>query len=463
LGYQAGNYWLDTKHADSGPIVESYVNFDGSFRLVRSLLAPPKRRECDDFCEFLHQHANIRADAKLTAPETELAVGMPEVKDAPNIFVIVVDSLRPDYLSPYNSNVRFTPNIQAFAKQAAVLPNAFARYSGTALSEPSIWSGVAQPHQQFAQPFPAINSLEKLVDRVGYQKFVSVDTVLRNLLRRERNLTPLEWDDTNWSSLESCSVLPETKAKLARRARDGTPVFFYSQPIDVHQVVLSRKRVSGDPYPGFDASYATALQRLDRCFGEFINYLDHERLLANSIVVLTADHGDALGDRGRHGHSHGIFPEMLRIPLIIRLPETMRSKYVASNGQIAFASDIAPTLMYLLGQHSIKNDPMFGRPLLTLDLEEQRQYRRPSYLVSSDAAPVFGLLGGDAESLYIADAVSHREYWFDLKQDPSAANNLITPEISRVQREILRKEILNVARFYNYTPPNGGLEAWLNR
>jgi len=143
-------------------------------------------------------------------------------------------------------------------------------------------------------------------------------------------------------------------------------------------------------------------------------------------------------DAGRHGHSNGIFPEMLRIPLIIHLPVNMRSRFVHDSAGLAFASDIPATLSYLLGWRPIHNSALLGRPLLTESLAEQLPYRRKNYLVESDSGPIFGILSGEGEMLYIFDAVKHEEYLFNLKTDPTASTNILTEQ----ERESYRSQLL---------------------
>src|SRR5262249_42764396 len=127
----------------------------------------------------------------------------------PNIFIFVVDSLRPDYLSPYNSAVTFTPEIGEFAAESTILQNSFTRYAGTTLSEPAIWAGAMLLHKHYVQPFHAVNGLEKLLDADGYQRFISVDTVLQVLLRRTPDLVPLDENVTNWTQEDLCSTVSD--------------------------------------------------------------------------------------------------------------------------------------------------------------------------------------------------------------------------------------------------------------
>jgi arylsulfatase A-like enzyme len=65
------------------------------------------------------------------------------------------------------------------------------------------------------------------------------------------------------------------------------------------------------------------VHRIDGCFGAFVDDLKRRGLYDSSIVVVTADHGDSLGEAGRWGHAYTVFPEILRVPFIARLPKPL--------------------------------------------------------------------------------------------------------------------------------------------
>ena len=67
----------------------------------------------------------------------------------PHIFLLVVDSLRRDYLSPYNPQVTFTPAFDQFAREEFAFQRAFTRYGGTGLSMPAIWAGSMILHKEY--------------------------------------------------------------------------------------------------------------------------------------------------------------------------------------------------------------------------------------------------------------------------------------------------------------------------
>jgi len=139
--------------------LDQYETSDGTLMLARSFLAGPIKDPCDSFCHFLLENSNL-VRRHLTGGHFDLVDGLvASPKKKPNVFIIVVDSLRQDYVSSYNPAVSFTPEIQRFADDSVVMRNAFTRYAGTALSEPAIWSGVMQVHMHYVQPYSRLNNL----------------------------------------------------------------------------------------------------------------------------------------------------------------------------------------------------------------------------------------------------------------------------------------------------------------
>src|SRR5262249_9818191 len=172
--------------------------------------------------------------------------------------MIVVDSLRQDYVSPYNKAVSFTPNIQDFAADSAVFEKAFTRYAGTAFSEPSIWTGSMQIHNEaYVQPFYPLNALQKLLDVEGYKCLITLDPVLQRIVQPGPSITQLD-GGKDWTAYDFCQSVAETAGHLDR-GTDGHPVFVYTQPQNLHIVMRNHRRRNETykEFPGFDGFYAT--------------------------------------------------------------------------------------------------------------------------------------------------------------------------------------------------------------
>jgi arylsulfatase A-like enzyme len=227
-------------------------------------------------------------------------------------------------------------------------------------------------------------------------------------------------------------------------------MFVYTQPQDIHVSVIDREGrsvPSGENYPsGFNPPYASRVARIDACFGKFMDALRKAGMYDNSVVIVTADHGDSLGERGRWGHAYTLFPEIVRVPLIIHLPPAMKAKLTYDAKRIAFLTDITPTLYSLLGEKP-PNDPIFGRPLFTAEAD-QEDYARDSYLVVSSYAPVYGTLDREGRKLYIADGVNYRDYYYDLSDESRGGSQPISDELRRTNQARIRKMVLQIAKFY---------------
>jgi len=439
--------------------LDRYAGHDISFKVAREIITPSL--DDDSFYSMLKANTNLPPSTEVDPVDIELAPkAATPLRRKPNIFLFVIDSLRQDYLSPYNEKVNFTPAIERFARESVVMKNSFTRYSGTGLAQPSIWVGGLMLHKQYVTPFYPMNALQKLIDEEGYQSYVSMDKILSVVMRQSPDIIQLDRDLSEAKNVrfraeykyDLCRTLTELRARLDERQGNARPVFAYTQPQNLHiNVLLDRPALDGGPYPeGFADTYASHVKRLDACFGEFIEYLKASGLYDDSIVIITSDHGDSLGEDGRWGHALWLFPEIMRIPLLIHLPESMRQGVVWDPEMLAFSTDITPSLYYLFGRRPIVRSEMFGRPLFTATIEEQAQYLRESYMLCSSYGPTFGILKDNGKYFYIVDGVDQRDYFFDLGEDPMGKRNLLNAHVRAENQELIRSGIQSINKFYNF-------------
>ena len=66
------------------------------------------------------------------------------------------------------------------------------------------------------------------------------------------------------------------------------------------------------------ARYKLEVEAVDKAFGELVAELKRRNLYDHTVIAFTADHGEALGDHGRVGHTQSLYDETLRVPLIIK-------------------------------------------------------------------------------------------------------------------------------------------------
>ena len=448
-----GQRWLGMPPEARAAAANRYAAYDVSFRLVYDLLGerpPAPAVDMSGFFALLQNQSNIPRRVVIDPPDVHLAPepGSFAVRK-PHIFFVVIDSLRPDYLSPYNPKVSFTPGIDRFAKESTVFRHAFTHYGATGLAEPSIWTGTMMPHQQYPPGIARMNSLQKLVQAAGYNAFVGVDNILHAIDGPWPGLTELD-QGRNAAMYDVCRTLDELGGRVrSRDPSDVRPMFAYTQPQNVHIAAITREGGSvpaGESYPGFYAAYASRVHRSDACFAAFVETLKSAGIYDDSIVILTADHGESMGEDGRWGHAYTLFPEVLQIPMIVHVPLWMAG-YAVNPDLVAFNMDLTPSLYYLLGRRPTTNDPLFGRPLFTERLDEVKPYLRDQYVISSSYGPVYAALSGDGRSLYIADATAYVEFAYDVGATPGGQRRQLTDERRASGMKAIRAAILRLAQF----------------
>jgi arylsulfatase A-like enzyme len=96
------------------------------------------------------------------------------------------------------------------------------------------------------------------------------------------------------------------------------------------------------------ATYDGEIRSMDDGFGYLVEYLREQGLYDETLIVLTSDHGEEFGEHGKVGwHSHSLFDELLRVPLIVKLPGA-----AGAGTQVAHqvrGIDVAPTILGVLG------------------------------------------------------------------------------------------------------------------
>jgi hypothetical protein len=436
---------------------------DPSFRTVRDWLHPtaaaPAAEVGEDgvsFFEYLEAHTNIARSIPVAPVALRLAdlSTPPAGPRPPHVFVFVVDSLRRDYLSPYNDRVAFTPAIAAFARESIVYTRAFTRYGGTGLSVPSIWVGGMVLHKQYVMPFAPMNTLHALLGRHGYRRWMSMDNVVEVVMPRDRSLEPLD-ARRPVADFRACATLDELRGRLERLTPAGPPAFVWTLPQDLHVAVLARegrRPVDDGGYDGFYAPYASRVRRLDGCFGAFVAALKQRHLYDDSVIVLTSDHGDSLGEEGRWGHAYTIYPEVLQVPLVVHLPPRLRERFDSAADALAFTTDLTPTLHTLLGHEVSAPSPIFGLPLVWA--RGAAPPPAPHFgLVASSYGSVYGWIDDDGRDLYIADGVGLRDYHYRLDGSPTGVAETVSAEARAAGQRAIRAGIEAIAGVYRFTPP----------
>lgn len=235
-----------------------------------------------------------------------------------DILIISIDALRPDHMSMFGHPYRTTPNIDRHFTGAFRFLDAYAEADSTRDTLPSLLSGrrlldlrwqvddavTLDPGNRFlgdflpnyhpagVLPFTAVNMLGSA--RLG----LGAPVVYEDHNGRGSTATAV----TN-SVLHAHFNLPAPRLLFAH----------YYEPHEPHVTHASFSDVSPDLYD-------QEIARADRSVGRLLDVLAERGDDARTIVVLTADHGEAFNEHGHSFHNIHVFEEDLRVPLLIRVP-----------------------------------------------------------------------------------------------------------------------------------------------
>lgn len=195
------------------------------------------------------------------------------------------------------------------------------------------------------------------------------------------------------------------------------------------------------------ARYDASMKRVDRLVGEFLERLKASGKIDDTIVVLTADHGEALGDNGLLGHTEGLYDSVLRVPLLVRHPD-----YADLRGrrfdELVERVDLTPTALDF-GGAPYDPDALHGRSLKPF-LDDPSAPRRRYATAGQKRNIPEGAHDAQLDERVIRDArwklhwYAHKDGFelYDLKKDPGETKNVAKkhPDIvSRLAFELFKR------------------------
>jgi len=368
-----------------------------------------------------------------------------------NLVVIILDAARPDHFGCYGSVRPATPSIDRLARESVVFENVVALAPYTLCSVPTMTTGlsfldhgIVQHHQRLSG---ASTTLAEVLSEAGYQTagFSATPNNSRDLGVAQG----FEVFKEAWRGVDSVVALnPLRLVQMAERWLDGCPQerpFFllvhmvpphepyrpgpvfdqfsdpnYEGPADGSQSFMARFNTDPRGLVSRDLDHTTALYdgnllKADAAVGHLLDSLRNRKDWGRTVVLVTADHGEALGEHALIGHNKQVYEEMIRVPFILKLPGSLGSQARGMAGRQASLADLAPTLAALAGRKF--PGPIAGRNLLSEEPVEPR-----AMVIRSDHKnPVYGLRT-PRWKLVVRNHVELE--LFDLWSDPGERNNL---------------------------------------
>jgi choline-sulfatase len=276
---------------------------------------------------------------------------------APNLVVVTIDTLRADHVGAYGYALADTKTLDRLAREGALLEDAVVQVPQTRPSHASIFTG-RYPYEHglrdnHSPPLPAsIPTLASVLRKKGYATaaFVGAYPVSRGsgldqgFALYDDPFGEGEHSTTDEARLErSAAAVVEAAVRWLERRSPG-PFFAWVHLFDPHSPYAPPapwdRRFSKSLYDG-EVAYADAqLARL-------VEWLDRSGLRGDTLLVVTSDHGEGLGDHGEHEHLLLLYDSTLKVPALLswpgRLPAGARVR-----GQFR-SIDFFPTLLELLG------------------------------------------------------------------------------------------------------------------
>jgi hypothetical protein len=425
--------------------LERYAVYNPALRTTDDMLE--EQSSSPRFVHFLRAHTGVDDVAPVSIDLVRSPARAP-LQPAPHVFLFVIDSLRPDYLEPYNRAVDFTPRFAEFAAENLVFTDAFTRYGGTGLSMAGMWAGSAVPHKQYVLPFHPMNPLEKLLDANGYRKALSLDHITAQLVKPSADTIELERGKPEMQ-FDFCSALGDIETALRRKEVRQRPLFAHTRSLSLHIWGVRTGRVpEGESYPpGFHPPYATHVRRMDACFGRFIDFLRDGDLYENSLIVVTSDHGELLGEDGRWGHSYHLDPAVVRVPLLVHLPVTAESLPVDRHA-ITFSTDIVPTIYSVLGYVPERPTGLEGATALGGNEQSWRARRSGTYVLAASYGPVYAVVRANGRKLYIADGLAGGDEAWERRPAGGWSRVDVDFDRRRLDQFEIRQHLDRIARTY---------------
>jgi len=175
----------------------------------------------------------------------------------------------------------------------------------------------------------------------------------------------------------------------------------------------------------------------DREFGKFLRALNDLNLLQDSVLILTADHGEELWDHQSFEHGHTVYDELVHVPLVMHFPVERGIQGKEIKGCVGLI-DLMPTILDFMGIPIPKN--VQGRSILPYIMSDDKFKEEPLYCGSL-------LYGTEKISIrqgnykYIRSVVEGgKDELYDLRQDPAEAKNIIDTEYPR--KNILKLKLM---------------------
>jgi arylsulfatase A-like enzyme len=300
-----------------------------------------------------------------------------------NVLLITIDTLRADHLACYGYRRLTSPRIDALARRGTVFDQAYTYWPKTRGSfvalltgKPASRTGYSKVHQVLLDLNPTLASVLKAA---GYETAAVVDNP--NVAAQLGYAKGFDSYRETWeekallTEADKARAITEDGVRRLREARAERPFFLWLHYVNPHapytppapfdtafldDAARSGPRLAVVPglhggiprqwaVPGQDrlgyyvAQYDGEIAAVDQEVGRVLDALDASAAKSNTLVVLTSDHGESLGEHDYFfDHGEDLFDPSLRIPLVVVAPGSRGGR---RSDALASTLDIVPTVL----------------------------------------------------------------------------------------------------------------------
>jgi len=342
--------------------------------------------------------------------------------ERPNVLLIVLDTVRADHMSCYGYTRNTTPNVDAFAEKAHIFRNVLSPSPWTLPTHASFFTGLPSSGHLCTNAHAFLNdSFETLPEQLKAAGYQTVGLSSNSTITKERGFAqgfeifenpgdhidhrrPLKGVKTR-EEMDAKSYASIMHGRLrqwfAQEHRPEKPFFMFLNYIEPHAPYAPPSRrlqwssnetfdkwekldqfdyTFRHMFSGTDTLSQKELEELTNLYDEEIAYLDSKvgQLLEmlretdnydNTLIIITSDHGEHLGEHRLMEHQFSVYEPLLRVPLIVKYRDRFP---VGDNNMLVQSHDIYPTILELAGIRWKKQPVHNCQSLLRPDRSEPR-------------------------------------------------------------------------------------------
>ena len=361
---------------------------------------------------------------------SEHATPPPAPRVATNVLIITIDTLRADRVGIYGATKVETPTMDRLAREGAWAPQSDAPVPLTRPSHVSLFTGRYPSEHGIRDNLSApLNADVPLLSGIFQEAgFATAAFVSSTVLDRQSGLARGfdVYSDRFDKAADQRTADVVTAEAIGWLKSPPKPKFFAW----IHLYDPHAPYTPPEPYASRYAGrlYDGEVAFCDEQVGRVVTALRDTGALDNTLVILTSDHGEALGEHGEDVHGYFVYEATLRVPLILRGPGVTPATRL---GTLARTIDVFPTVLDLMGIST--NQQVSGRSLGPA-LRGGQVVDEPAFAES--LVPLLHYGWSDLRSVrdgrwkYI---LAPRPELYDLDADPGELRNLAADQDSRAR------------------------------